>query len=83
MLEEFGPNIWIFDGPTVTAAAGFHYPTRMAIIRLRNGELVLWSPVAVSPELCAAIDTLGTVRYLIPPNSLHDSFISDWQSNYP
>lgn len=83
MVEEFGPDIWIVDGPMVTAAAGFRYPTRMAIIRLRNGGLVLWSPVAVSLELRAAVDALGTVRYLIPPNALHDSFISDWQSIYP
>jgi hypothetical protein len=83
MLKEFGPNIWIADGTVVTAAAGFHYPTRMAVIRLSNRDLVLWSPIALSDELGAAVEALGTVRYLIPPNALHHTFLGDWQWSYP
>jgi len=60
VLEEFGPDIWIVDGPTVTAAAGFRYPTRMAVIRLAGGDLVLWSPVELSNELRAEMEALGT-----------------------
>lgn len=83
MLQEFGPNIWIADGPTATAAAGFHYPTRMAVIRLANSDLALWSPTALTDELRAEVETLGTVRYLVPPNSLHHTFLGDWQRVYP
>lgn len=83
MLEEFGPNIWIMDGPTVTAAAGFRYPTRMAIIRLTNGDLVLWSPTALTDDLRAEVEALGAVRHLVPPNSLHHTFLADWQRAYP
>lgn len=36
MLTKFGSGIWITDGPVVTAAVGFHYPTRMAVIRPAN-----------------------------------------------
>lgn len=83
MLKEFGPNIWITDGPTVTAAAGFRYPTRMAIIRLTNGDLVLWSPTALTDDVRAEVETLGAVRYLVPPNSLHHTFLAGWQRAYP
>jgi hypothetical protein len=83
VLIEFGPNIWIAEGPAVTAAAGFHYPTRMAIIRLINGDLVLWSPTALSDDLASAVNALGTVQYLVPPNSLHHTFLGDWQQAYP
>ncbi|MDO6965259.1 DUF4336 domain-containing protein [Rhizobium alvei] len=83
MLKEFGPNIWIADGTVVTAAAGFHYPTRMGVIRLANHDLLLWSPIALSDELGAEVETLGTVRYLIPPNALHHTFLGDWQRAYP
>lgn len=83
MLTEFGPNIWIADGPTVTAAVGFHYPTRMAVIRLTNGDLVLWSPTALTDNLRAQVETLGAVRYLVPPNSLHHTFLGGWQRAYP
>lgn len=83
MLKAFGPNIWIADGPTVTAAASFHYPTRMAVIRLTNKDLVLWSPTALADDLRAEVETLGAVRYLVPPNSLHHTFLGDWQRAYP
>lgn len=83
MLQDFGPEIWIADGPVVTAAAGFDYPTRMAVIRLSSGDLVLWSPVALTVELRAGIEALGRIRYLIAPNSLHDSFLADWHLACP
>ena len=62
MLESFGPDIWIADGPVVSAIAGFQYPTRMAVIRLKDGTLVIWSPVTPSPELFDAIDALADSR---------------------
>ncbi len=83
MLKEFGPGIWIVEGSTVKAAAGFHYPTRMAVIRLTDGELMLWSPIAPSDDLHDEIGALGVVRYLLPPNSLHHSFLANWQRAYP
>ncbi|WP_338720473.1 DUF4336 domain-containing protein [Devosia sp. XK-2] len=83
MLKEFGPNIWTVDGPVVTAAAGFRYPTRMAVIRLVGGDLVLWSPTALTDDLRTSIENLGTVRHLVPPNSLHHTFLGEWQRSYP
>ncbi|WP_217576947.1 DUF4336 domain-containing protein [Mesorhizobium sp. GbtcB19] len=83
ILQQFGPEIWLADGPVVTAAAGFHYPTRMAVIRLVGGGLFVWSPVALSDDLRAELSELGEVRFLIPPNSLHHVFLADWQHVYP
>nr|WP_245415306.1 DUF4336 domain-containing protein [Hoeflea marina] len=82
-MTAFASEIWLADGPAVTVPGGFRYPTRMAVIRLRGGDLVLWSPVAISDELHAAVDALGRVRYLAPPNSLHHVFLGDWQRAYP
>jgi hypothetical protein len=82
-LKDFGPEIWIGSGPTVTAGGGFHYPTRMAVIRLASGALFIWSPIPLSDELRTAVDALGEVRYLIAPNSLHDSFLAEWRRAYP
>ncbi len=83
MLIASGPDIWVAEGPTVNAAAGFRYPTRMAVIRLASKDLVVWSPTAASPALRAEIEALGMVRYLVPPNSLHHTFLGDWQRAYP
>lgn len=82
MLEDFGNGIWIANGPT-TSVAGFHYPTRMAVIRLSAGRLFVWSPITLSQDLRTQVDKLGDVRYLVPPNSLHHLFLDDWQRAYP
>jgi hypothetical protein len=83
MLEPFGPEIWIAGGPTVIAAAGFHYPTRMAVIRLADGGLFIWSPVQLSESLRTQVDALGPVQHIIAPNSLHHLSIPEWQNAYP
>ncbi|MBN9267087.1 MAG: DUF4336 domain-containing protein [Hyphomicrobium sp.] len=82
MLTPFDDEIWIADGPEV-AVVGFRYPTRMAIIRLSDGNLFIWSPVALTQSLGAAIDALGPVRHIVAPNSLHHVFIADWKRAYP
>ncbi|GHA16781.1 hypothetical protein GCM10007989_09900 [Devosia pacifica] len=83
MLEVFGEEIWTVEGPTVTGAAGFQYPTRMVIIRLSHGELVVWSPIALTRDLREVVERLGIVRHLVPPNSLHHVFLGEWQSAFP
>ena len=81
MLKQFGPEIWIADGPEVSTA-GFHYATRMAVIRLSDGGLFIWSPIRLTDDLRAEVDALGDVRYLVAPNSLHHLFLDDWRCAY-
>ena len=81
MLIQFGPNIWIADGPVATVM-GFRYPTRMAVIRLANGSLLVWSPVQLSDGLYAAVNALGTVKHVVAPNSLHHLYLGDWRRVY-
>jgi Domain of unknown function (DUF4336) len=82
-LTLFGREIWTADGSAVVAALGFHYPTRMIVIRLPAGGLFIWSPVALTDELRAEVDALGEVACLIAPNSLHHVFIADWKRAFP
>lgn len=81
-LQEFGPEIWMVQGPVV-AFYGFAYPTRMAVIRLSDGGLFIWSPIALSDSLRMAIDALGPVHHLVSPNALHHLFLADWKSAWP
>lgn len=83
LLLEFGPDIWIGEGPVVPFFPGFPYPTRMAVIRLSDGSLFVWSPVALSDGLKGEVDSLGPVRYLVSPNFLHHLFLGEWKSAYP
>ena len=83
MLKNFGEEIWISDGAPVVAALGFHYPTRMALIRLADGGLFVWSPTELTDDLRAAISELGPVRHIVAPNSLHHLYVPEWQRAYP
>ena len=82
MLQTFGEEIWTVGGPTL-AIAGFPYPTRMVVIRLTDGGLFVWSPVALTEPLQHAIDRLGPVRHIIAPNGLHHLYVGAWQDAYP
>ncbi|KRR22901.1 hypothetical protein CQ14_01010 [Bradyrhizobium lablabi] len=82
MLKEFGREIWIADGPDVSVF-GFHYPTRMAVMRLSSGDLFIWSPIQLSESFRAVVDALGRVRHIVAPNSLHHLFLPEWKRAYP
>ena len=84
MLQPFGPDLWLCDGPSVTGAGGFQFPTRMVVVRLPDeGGLWVWSPVAATQDVRAAVDALGSVRHLVAPNSLHHTFLAEWATAYP
>jgi hypothetical protein len=55
----------------------------MAVIRLSNGELFIWSPVELSTSIKRDVDALGSVGYLISPNRLHHIYLREWRSIYP
>jgi hypothetical protein len=82
VLQPFGPQIWIADGPVV-AVAGFRYPTRMAVIRLSDGSLFIWSPVSLTPALQAAVEAQGRVSDIVAPNSLHHLHLAAWKQAFP
>ena len=83
MRQPFAKNIWIADGPPVVAAAGFHYPIRMTVIRLADGGLFLWSPTPLEARLRASIAALGPVRHIVAPNALHHLHLMDWARSFP
>src|SRR4051812_7396468 len=82
MLKHFGHELWIADGAQI-AIAGFHYPTRMAVMKLSGGQLFVWSPTTLTEALRAEVDALGDVRHIVAPNSLHHLFLPEWKSAYP
>ncbi len=81
-LRDFGPGIWIADGPVVPFLS-FPYPTRMAVIRLTDGGLFVWSPIELKAPLLKEVDVLGPVRFLVSPNAIHHLFLGEWKSAYP
>jgi hypothetical protein len=82
MLTEIDSNLWIADGPSVPFL-GVPYPTRMAVVRLGDGNLWVWSPIRLDGELKAAVEACGSVRYLVSPNKLHHLFLGEWARAWP
>ncbi|MGI9353949.1 MAG: DUF4336 domain-containing protein [Rhizobiaceae bacterium] len=81
-LGKISEDIWISEGDIVNFY-GFPYPTRSVIIRLGNGELWVWSPIALSEELRNEIEAIGEPRHLVSPNKIHHLYLQDWKAAYP
>ena len=62
---------------------GFPYPTRMALVRLSDGSVWIWSPIALTDDLARAVDLIGRVRYIVSPNKLHHLFLREWSRRWP
>ena len=82
MLEQLGADLWMADGGNVSFF-GYDYPTRMVVVRLADGGLWLWSPIALAPALEAEARALGPVRHLVSPNKLHHLFLAAWKERFP
>jgi hypothetical protein len=81
LLRNLAPNLWVAErrfrnGP-------FDVGARMTVIRLRDGGLVLHSPVELDPGLRSELDRLGQVRGVIAPNRHHHLFVADYPAGYP
>lgn len=81
-LRPFAEDIWLLEGDTVHLK-GIPFPTRSVIIRLNNGEVFVHSPIALTPERIAAVNTLGSVTHLIEPNRIHSLYLEAWRREWP
>jgi hypothetical protein len=85
-LKPAGEDLWVVDGPVIRMSylgGSFPFPTRMVVVRLEGGSLLLWSPTALEENLRLQIDTLGAVGHLVSPNKLHYAHIPVWKRAYP
>lgn len=81
-LKPVAPDLWIADGGWIRFY-GLPFPTRMTVIRLRDGGLWVHSPVADLDRLANAVEALGPVAHLIAPNWIHYAWLPDWQARFP
>lgn len=55
----------------------------MAVARLSEGSVWVWSPVALTEQLAAEVSAVGSVRYIVSPNKLHHLFLQEWAERWP
>jgi hypothetical protein len=80
-LEVLTDGLWTATAPMTFF--GLRVGTRMTVVRLADGGLLVHSAIAASPALRAAVDALGTVRHVVAPNTYHHTFAGQWQAAYP
>jgi hypothetical protein len=80
-LSEVTDGLWLTTDPV--RIVGMPLTATMAVLRLRDGSLLLHSPVAMSEERRTAITALGRVAHLYAPNLFHHRWIGDWAASFP
>jgi hypothetical protein len=81
MLDRLADGLWAVKRPFRTM--GLAMASRMTVVRLEDGGLLLHSPAPPDPDVRAAVDGLGPVRHLVAPNQMHHLFCGDWQAAHP
>ena len=81
MLQKLDPQLWVKK--QAQKYYGLEVGTRMTMIRLEQGDLVIISPVELDQQEIAEINALGKVAYIIAPNSFHYLYLQACQNVYP
>jgi hypothetical protein len=80
-LRPLAPDLWVADRPLALVVGDIG--ARMTVIRLRDGGLLLHSPVRLDDDTRHALDALGPVRAIVAPSKVHHLFVGDYRAAYP
>ncbi|MEM6993180.1 MAG: hypothetical protein AAF721_21885 [Myxococcota bacterium] len=80
-LTELDDGLWITTAPI--GIVGMPLRATMTILRLDAGELLLHSPVALTPARKQAVEALGAVTHLYAPNLFHHLRLGEWATAFP
>jgi hypothetical protein len=77
----FAEGVWLDTAPV--RILGMPLTSTMTILRLGDRDLLLHSPITMTPERRAAVEALGPVAHLYAPNLYHHLAIGDWATAFP
>jgi Domain of unknown function (DUF4336) len=80
-LQKWSDSVWIAGAPL--RFFGIPFGSRMTVLRVADGSLLLHSPISLSPRLRTQLDSLGPVRHIVSPNKLHHLFLGEALAAYP
>lgn len=81
MLNQLAVDVWTVRAPM--RFAGFAIGTRMTVVRLPGGGLLLHSPVPIDDALRAEVARLGPVEHIVCPNRYHHVHAVAAQKRFP
>ena len=80
-LRQLTDDLWVAERPQ--SFYGLPVGARMTVVRLRDGRLLLHSPVFLDPALREQLDAIGRVSFAVAPNRLHHLHAGDVRRSYP
>jgi len=80
-LVAFAEGVWIDSEPV--RFLGMRLTATMAVIRLSDRSLLIYSPVTMTPNRRAAVEARGPVAHLYAPNLFHHLMIGEWAAAFP
>ena len=81
VLEPVTENIWVRRD--AIQILSMPLTATMTVVRQESGRLLIYSPVACTSEVRAAVEALGPVTDLYAPNTFHHKYMGDWIQAYP
>ena len=81
-LTQFHDDLWTAPSP-LTVLGIIQLNTRMTVVRLSDGGLLLHSPIPWSQEINDAVSALGEIAYIVAPSCFHHMFVGDWKAQHP
>jgi len=81
-ITEYIPNqMWLSQ--YMIRFGGMDLYSRMTVIRLSDGSLMLHSPCNIDAQIKRAIDDLGPVTHIIAPGNFHHLHVASAQRQFP
>ena len=80
-LVSFADGVWLCRTPV--RFIGLRLTATMVVLRLADDSLLVYSPVALTPERRAEVEALGRVAHLYAPNLFHHRWLGDWTAAFP
>ncbi|MBD2527834.1 DUF4336 domain-containing protein [Nostoc sp. FACHB-133] len=81
MLKAIDTDLWVAEQPL--KYFGLEVGTRMTVIRLTIGKLMVISPIEMDDTTINELNQLGEVTYIVVPNLYHHLFVADFKLCYP
>lgn len=81
MLDRFADGVWTVSQPL--RFWGVETGTRMTVVRLSGGGLLVHCPVSLDAATRREIDALGRVQAVVAASLYHHMFVGQWMETYP
>jgi hypothetical protein len=80
-LEPLDGGLWVASAPQTFL--GLRLGTRMTVVRLPKGGLLLHSVVPMTPALRTQVEALGPVQHMVLPDLYHHLHVGPWSLAFP